>query len=255
MRLTLQVQSGPDAPRSFAIEPGPAVQVGRTPPAQVMLGGDPTVSRRHFALTFDGQSCHIRDLSSTHGTLVNDLAVTEAVLNDGDVIQAGGTVLRVHLGEDHPALSAMPLVVQTPAATGAATKMATETLMEIPVVGPNLHDRVIQTLRAQNEPLYAILDAARDSVVLARLFESNEQYQSLYEGPRAQQYAAFAPYLVSLPAEFELTRSTRPRGLGTELGRLSDVRQAVRRGQEAPPAFLDRRAGGVQAGEVPVPLL
>jgi len=55
MKLILKVTSGPDAPRSFVIEAGKEVQVGRMAPAQILLANDPTVSRRHFALVFDGQ--------------------------------------------------------------------------------------------------------------------------------------------------------------------------------------------------------
>jgi hypothetical protein len=60
---------------------------------------------------------------------------------------------------------------------------------------------VIQELRAKKEPLYAILDAARDPLILARLVKCQEDHQSLYEGSAGNQLAAAAPYLVSLPRE------------------------------------------------------
>jgi hypothetical protein len=54
-------------------------------------------------------------------------------------------------------------------------------------------------LRAREGPLYAILDAARDPLVLARLSGCGEEHQSLYEGPKAARNADVAPYLVALP--------------------------------------------------------
>jgi hypothetical protein len=58
---------------------------------------------------------------------------------------------------------------------------------------------VVARLCARGSPLFAVLDAARDPLVLARLLGCGERYQSLYEGPRADRLADVAPYLVALP--------------------------------------------------------
>jgi hypothetical protein len=57
----------------------------------------------------------------------------------------------------------------------------------------------MQALLEQRRPLFAILDAARDQRILPALARSNENYQSLFEGPKGEQLAPAAPYLVALP--------------------------------------------------------
>lgn len=46
------------------------------------------------------------------------------------------------------------------------------------------------------EPLYAVLDAARDLAALNWTRESGEEFQSLYDGASARDLEMFAPYLV-----------------------------------------------------------
>ena len=53
-------------------------------------------------------------------------------------------------------------------------------------------------LEAPGDSLFALLDAARDPGVLAVLRESDQPYQSLYEGTQADDLAEYGPYLVSL---------------------------------------------------------
>jgi pSer/pThr/pTyr-binding forkhead associated (FHA) protein len=199
MKLILEVTSGPDAPRSVVIEPGTAVQVGRLAPAQVLLANDRTVSRLHFALVFDGQTCRIQDLGSTHGTTVNGMPVSEALVTDGDLIVAGTTGLRVVIGDDL-STEALPLPTDVePPTELAPTIVESVENQEHEVLEPTQHDRVLEILRSQKEPLYAILDAARDPMVYLRIHECQEQKQSLYEGPGAARLAFVAPYLISLP--------------------------------------------------------
>ena len=90
MRLILEIQPGSVAPRSVAIEAG-SEAARRSRGSRRVILNDQTVSRQHFAIAFDGRTCWIRDLGSTHGTLVNGKPVTETVLFDGDMIQAGMT--------------------------------------------------------------------------------------------------------------------------------------------------------------------
>src|SRR5208337_3069076 len=147
MKLILEVTSGPDAPRSFVIEAGKEVQVGRMAPAQILLANDPTVSRRHFILSFDGRTCRIRDLDSTHGTTINGLPVREVFVTDGDLIGAGTTVLRVVLNEDL-STEALPLAPDaTPPIELAPTVFESPETQERDVLEPTLHDRVLEVLR------------------------------------------------------------------------------------------------------------
>lgn len=63
----------------------------------------------------------------------------------------------------------------------------------------------LQDLLAKDfQPLYALLDAAREPSVLKVILESKEEHQSLYEGPQGAQLAHFAPYLIRVPQESAL---------------------------------------------------
>ncbi len=63
----------------------------------------------------------------------------------------------------------------------------------------------LQDLLAKDfQPLYALLDAAREPSVLKVILESKEEYQSLYEGPQGAQLAHFAPYLIRVPQKSPL---------------------------------------------------
>jgi hypothetical protein len=81
-----------------------------------------------------------------------------------------------------------------------------------------LEHRVIEELRAQSAPLFAILDAARDPLVLARLLQCEEEYRSLYEGPKAGQLVDVAPYLVALPAQTPFLETLVRDGWGQSWG-------------------------------------
>lgn len=57
---------------------------------------DVGVSRKHFLLEWDGELLAISDLETTNGTQVNGRRIKEKkVLNPGDVIKAGVTLLTV----------------------------------------------------------------------------------------------------------------------------------------------------------------
>ena len=51
----------------------------------------------------DDGRCHIQDLGSTNGTFVNGSRVTEAILHDGDRVEAGKSTFVVRLHHDEPA--------------------------------------------------------------------------------------------------------------------------------------------------------
>jgi DNA-binding winged helix-turn-helix (wHTH) protein len=59
---------------------------------------DPSVSRRHAAITCDNDAFHIRDLASKNGTSVGGVNVNETPreLHDGDVVMLGSVRLVFH---------------------------------------------------------------------------------------------------------------------------------------------------------------
>jgi len=90
-RALLDIRNGPDAGRTWPIEgPGPFL-VGRSLDCPVVLN-DPTASRKHFEVRFDGSAWRLRDLGAGNGTLVDGVRVTqEVVLKSGARIEAGRT--------------------------------------------------------------------------------------------------------------------------------------------------------------------
>ena len=70
--------------------------VGRGRGADLLIT-EPTISRAHAAIGFDGEEFFVEDLGSTNGTSVNGKRKPKAALNSGDEIQLGKLRLRVTL--------------------------------------------------------------------------------------------------------------------------------------------------------------
>jgi len=68
------------------------VTLGRLPESDVVVD-DPGASRQHARIRSSNGEFVLTDLGSTNGTLVNDESVRERVLEDGDRIMIGETVL------------------------------------------------------------------------------------------------------------------------------------------------------------------
>jgi Domain of unknown function (DUF4123) len=83
---------------------------------------------------------------------------------------------------------------------------------------PALGELAIRALLAEQKPLFAILDAARDPLVLARLLDHPGERQSLYEGTKGDQLAAVAPYLAAFPAESSSLQALIDDGWGKSWG-------------------------------------
>ena len=149
----------------------------------------------------DEKGAVLRDLASRNGTMVNGRSVAPAAavyLAHGDLIVAGETRFLVEIVEPKP-----------------------EPVVEEPVAEPvplTPQQKLIAMLRSDFQPLYALLDAAAEPSVLKAIFESKEQYQSLFEGSQGAQLAHFAPYLVRLPAESPFIATLVEQGWGKNWG-------------------------------------
>ncbi|MEE9393812.1 MAG: FHA domain-containing serine/threonine-protein kinase [Planctomycetota bacterium] len=88
----LIVDKGADRGRSVPLEEGCKVIFGRDESCEFVIA-DASASRRHFAIIEQNGSYFVKDLKSTHGTLVNGWAIETAKLEDGDAIRVGETVL------------------------------------------------------------------------------------------------------------------------------------------------------------------
>lgn len=85
------VLEGPHMGQQFTLDHLPA-RVGRGPDASISLDDDLNVSRKHAEVYEWNGALRIRDLHSTHGTLINDQPVIDQSIQPGDRIQVGSTV-------------------------------------------------------------------------------------------------------------------------------------------------------------------
>jgi diguanylate cyclase (GGDEF)-like protein len=75
-------------------------EIGRSSKNDLFIDQE-SVSRAHARVSYDGAGGYsICDLGSTNGTFVNDTAVKERVLNDGDQIHIGRSILKFMTGEN-----------------------------------------------------------------------------------------------------------------------------------------------------------
>jgi serine/threonine-protein kinase len=104
MKITLQVEQGPDVGQRFEFNEPDTFIVGRSKTADVKLGkGDPYISRRHFLLQIAPPHCYISDMHSTNPPEVNGGKIETGELkelHDGDLIKAGMTEIRVRMKGD-----------------------------------------------------------------------------------------------------------------------------------------------------------
>jgi len=103
LTFTVAIVSGPDAGRVHTFDASsPRVLIGTSPACGIRLD-DPSVSRRHMALTIVGETLQVIDLGSTNGTQVNGVIVKEAYVHGGEAIGVGNTVFSVTRGAPHAA--------------------------------------------------------------------------------------------------------------------------------------------------------
>jgi pSer/pThr/pTyr-binding forkhead associated (FHA) protein len=97
LRLEVEVIGGPHVGTRFSLRSGDSVQVGRTDLADLVLAGDSSLSRMHFAISSTPRGFELSDLGSTNGTLLNGETVVAALLADGDEFHAGQSQFKVRL--------------------------------------------------------------------------------------------------------------------------------------------------------------
>src|SRR3982074_1439627 len=90
--------AGPLKDSTFAL-PNGEIHIGRDP-ANLLSINDPSLSRRHCALSRDEDGYQIRDLDSRNGTSVNGVAVKEARLRHGDQLSVGDSIFLLLLQDD-----------------------------------------------------------------------------------------------------------------------------------------------------------
>lgn len=184
VRVTLDILDGPAAGKRLTVESGQKALIGRASWAELSVPSDPDMSGRHFTLECDESRCLLRDFKGSNGTHLNGGRVAESILRQGDRILAGQTTFVVHIGGGEIPPPAAPLAAPAPSP---------------PPPGPS----TVENLFRSAQPLYAVLDVAREPRILELLRESKTPFESLY-GDEVKDRPTLAPYLVPLPAESPL---------------------------------------------------
>jgi len=200
MPVFLEVQSGSLTGKKIRLEPMQITRVGRTSRADVVFAEDSHMSGVHFSLGWEGTNCRITDLNSRNGVLVNGAAVKAALLRDGDTVVAGETTFAIRIEPDVPTTASSAAALATP----------------VPSITPQ--ELLLPLLRRDLQPLFAILDAARDIRILALLVHHQAECQSLYEGVEGAKLAQIAPYLVKLAPDSALLEPLVKEGWGKSWG-------------------------------------
>ena len=218
MAFFLEVRSGPKSGSKFRLTPGRLLRVGRTAQSDLSFADDSHMSGLHFSLGWQDAGCLLSDLNSRNGTLVNGKTTTAVVLQHGDTIVAGETTFAILIEADEP------LAVSNVAAPAPSPVQPSAIAQPAPPVPPALEpattpqERLLPILRRDLQPLYAILDAARDIRILALLVHHKAECQSLYEGVEGAKLAQVAPYLVRLAPDSPLLEALVKEGWGKSWG-------------------------------------
>ena len=94
----LEALTGPLKGNSIPLSE-PEISIGREPSNQISLL-DASVSRRHCLIRQEDGQFKIQDLQSRNSTFVNGVPVTERILDSGDEIKVGNSVLVFVLPDD-----------------------------------------------------------------------------------------------------------------------------------------------------------
>ena len=119
----VHVVEGVDAGRTFLVHPSEPSRalLGQSPSCAIRLK-DPMVSRRHAALEPDGTYLRLTDLNSTNGTRVNGMPIVEVLLQGGERLELGDTVLRVERVME-PGFAEPPVIARFGRVLGASPEM------------------------------------------------------------------------------------------------------------------------------------
>jgi pSer/pThr/pTyr-binding forkhead associated (FHA) protein len=221
MVVILEAVAGPVLGRRIEVRGGSIVRIGRAGKSDYVIAEDGYLSGAHFSVECDGTQCRIRDLGSSNGTFVNGSRITEQVVRPGDSVVAGGSTFRIHLdllpevtGVGLPRVSTAPNPIS----------MATQTMGE--VAGRQTgyspaETTLLSALYGPGDPVFAVVDASRDSRIPAFLDSSGETYSPLDPSGR------IAAFLVALPANARLVHVLLKDGWGRGWGFYGTSKQGI----------------------------
>jgi hypothetical protein len=203
MRAIIEILSGLHTGRKLEVFPGRQIRFGRTGKTDFALTDDSYLSSIHFGLESDGDKCVLHDLGSSNGTFLNGTRISQATLQHGDSISAGQTNFLIHLYSDaEPEQPAVPPAAQSASFVRVvlpepAAKTATIDIHGEPLPLSVAHQRLARLLRSEEQPLYALLDTARDRAIGPLLDSSGAPVLPVLESS-AEGVQGFAPCLIGL---------------------------------------------------------
>src|SRR5437016_3163576 len=83
-----------DGTHTFELREGATLIVGRAPASDIPVI-DPTISRRHAEVHFDGNVVQVRDLGSSNGTFLNGARIDASPVESGDTVTFGKVGFRL----------------------------------------------------------------------------------------------------------------------------------------------------------------
>jgi serine/threonine protein kinase len=183
MLLQIAIISGPDKGRSFALTAGETLQLGRSQTTATKLT-DPTVSRVHCVIEFDGTEVQLVN-SSSSGTLVNGQTVTQCNLQLNDVVKIGNTEFRLRNAEVSEASTIhekLPSTAVAKSAGPAAASLEGQTLNNY-LLGPVI-------AKGTSGVLYKAKDTATEQTVAFKVLypefaKNEEEMQRFIRGMKA----------------------------------------------------------------------
>ena len=118
MYVILEALDGPSVGARTNVAVGQTVRIGREAGNDFVVPQDPTLSRTHFLLSYDGTGCRLQN-QSRYGTFVNNRRVDdEDVVHDGDELRAGVCRFSVRFASDDSIRKSttpeMPVVADDP---------------------------------------------------------------------------------------------------------------------------------------------
>jgi diguanylate cyclase (GGDEF)-like protein len=89
---------GPELGKRLQLGSAP-FEIGRSAKNDLFIDQE-SVSRHHARIVFDGRQYFLQDQKSTNGTFLNDEAIAEKELRDGDQVRVGRSILKFMTGEN-----------------------------------------------------------------------------------------------------------------------------------------------------------
>jgi serine/threonine protein kinase len=160
MTAQIIVTAGPDKGRVFPLLVGEPLQVGRSQSTTTKLS-DPTVSRVHCEIDWDGEHATVHNISSS-GTLLNGVAISESDLTPRDVLRIGSTEMRLMAGSE-----------DATTVTGPAEKRAGSAEPLVTLVGRTLSNYAIQAMIAKGASgvIFRARDTTDDELVALKVLQ------------------------------------------------------------------------------------